>query len=83
MGVSGKDIGALKRNSGTSPDWGQPPRERRRANETQLHHTADWRRELPGQRSGPPRRLDPVRAGGVSVMMHTPPQRPGRFSVPW
>ncbi|MDT5215941.1 MAG: hypothetical protein QOK18_4180, partial [Mycobacterium sp.] len=23
MGVSGKDIGALKRNSGTSPDWVQ------------------------------------------------------------
>ena len=62
MGVSCKDIGALKRNSGTSPDWGQSPRECRRANETQLHHTADWRRELPGQRSGPPRPLDPVRA---------------------
>jgi signal transduction histidine kinase len=63
MGVSGKDNGALKRNSGTSPDRGQPPRERRRANETQLHHAADWRRELPGQRSGSPGRLDSVRAG--------------------
>jgi signal transduction histidine kinase len=63
MGVSCKDIGALKRNSGMSPDWGQSPRECRRANETQLHHTADWRRELPGQRSGPSRRVDPVRPG--------------------
>jgi signal transduction histidine kinase len=62
MGVSGKDIGAVMRNSEASPDWGQPSRERRRANETQLRHTTDWRRELPGQRSGPPRRLDPVRA---------------------
>jgi len=42
---------------------GQSPREYRRADEPQLHHTADWRRELPGQRSGPSRRVNPVRAG--------------------
>src|ERR1700722_5781034 len=45
------------------PRLGQSPREYRRADEPQLHHTADWRRELPGQRSGPSRRVNPVRAG--------------------
>jgi hypothetical protein len=47
MGVSGNDIGALVRKARMSPDWGQPSRECRLANQTQLHHTAAFRRELP------------------------------------
>jgi hypothetical protein len=81
MGVSGKDIGALKRNSGTSPDWashrGSAGVPMRLSCITPPIGGGNCR----GSDRAHPGRLIPFARACVTA--HTPPQRPGRFSLPW
>jgi hypothetical protein len=81
MGVSGKDIGALKRNSGTSPvgashqgSAGVPMRHNCITPPTGGRNCRGSDRAHPGSL---------IQFACACVMTRTPPQRPGRFSMPW
>jgi hypothetical protein len=81
MDVSGKDIGALKHNSGTSPDWA--------SHRGSAGVPMSLNCITPPIGGGNCRGSDRAHLGGLiqfaqaCVMTHTPPQRPGRFFMPW